>query len=78
MYLRSHDVNFFCRLLQGLIDIAKEITKLEDKKAKLSAQLGKLQETTSQDDYVKKVPENVRQQNSERVRVLDSQLNLQF
>ncbi len=40
---------------QGLVDVAKEITKLESKKEKLNGQLGKLREAMETADYVTKV-----------------------
>lgn len=53
--------------LKGLIDITKEVGKLEEKKSKLDGQLNKLQEAAAKADYETKVPENVRQQNKEKV-----------
>ena len=53
--------------MQGLIDAEKEIAKLGDKKTKLSNQLKKLQEAAAIPDYITKVPENVRTQNTEKV-----------
>jgi len=40
---------------QGLVDVSKEITKLESKKEKLNGQLGKLREAMEMADYVTKV-----------------------
>ena len=40
---------------QGLVDVAKEVTKLEGKKEKLNGQLGKLREAMEIADYVTKV-----------------------
>jgi len=40
---------------------------LEEKKSKLDGQLNKLQEAAAKADYETKVPENVRQQNKEKV-----------
>ena len=50
-----------------MIDADKEIAKLGDKKTKLSNQLKKLQEAAAKPDYITKVPENVRTQNTEKV-----------
>jgi valyl-tRNA synthetase len=55
-------------LLQGLIDLGKEVTKLESKFDKLTSQVKKLEETAGKADYEKKVPEDVRSQNTEKVR----------
>ncbi|ELT91500.1 hypothetical protein CAPTEDRAFT_153512 [Capitella teleta] len=54
-------------LLKGLIDIEKEVAKLEDKKKRLEAQVKKLNEASAKPDYQTKVPETVRQQNSEKL-----------
>lgn len=59
-------------VLQGLIDVTKEVAKLDDKRNKLNAQLKKLFETINGADYVTKVPENVRNQNSDKVICLSS------
>ena len=56
--------------IQGLLDITKEVAKLEDKKLKLSSQIKRLQEATTKPDYETKVPQNVREQNQEKVRLL--------
>ena len=40
---------------QGLVDVAKEIIKLEGKKEKLNGQLGKLREAMEIANYVTKV-----------------------
>jgi valyl-tRNA synthetase len=61
------DVCYLTLFLQGLIDIKKEVSKLDDKRSKLNVQLKKLFETINGNDYVSKVPENVRNQNSEKV-----------
>ena len=58
--------------MQGLIDAEKEIAKLGDKRTKLSNQLKKLQEAAAKPDYVTKVPENVRTQNTEKVSQTES------
>jgi len=61
-------------LLKGVVDVAKEITKLESKKEKLNGQLGKLREAMEIADYVTKVPENVQQQNIEKLKQLETEL----
>lgn len=40
---------------QGVVDVAKEITKLEGKQEKLNGQLGKLREAMEIADYATKV-----------------------
>ena len=45
----------YADLLQGLIDIEKELSKLEGKKDKLGGQLTRLQEATKVPDYETKV-----------------------
>ena len=54
-------------VLQGLIDISKEKTKLGGKKDRLSAQLEKIQADMAKPDYSTKVPEEIQKQNSEKV-----------
>lgn len=53
--------------IQGIIDVPKEIGKLNGKKERLSGQLQKLKDASAKDDYTTKVPEEVRQQNSQKV-----------
>ena len=59
---------FFLSLPQGLIDVSKEVSKLEAKKQRLEAQNQKLRDAAGKADYTTKVPEKVRQQNAEKVR----------
>ncbi|XP_052095273.1 valine--tRNA ligase-like [Mytilus californianus] len=54
-------------MLKGIIDISKEISKLNGKKDTLSGQLQKLKDTTAKEDYTTKVPEDVRQKNSQKM-----------
>ena len=54
--------------MQGLVDIGKEITKLEGKKDKLISSRKRLEESMAKPDYKTKVPENVQTQNNEKVR----------
>ncbi|KAJ7377423.1 hypothetical protein OS493_029323 [Desmophyllum pertusum] len=61
-------------LLKGVVDVAKEITKLEGKQEKLNGQLGKLREAMEIADYATKVPENVQQQNTEKLKQLETEL----
>lgn len=57
IFLVSRTITMTLALLhfQGLVDVAKEITKLESKKEKLNGQLGKLREAMEMADYVTKV-----------------------
>ncbi|XP_069121491.1 LOW QUALITY PROTEIN: valine--tRNA ligase-like [Argopecten irradians] len=54
-------------MLKGLIDPSKEKTKLDGKKNKLSSQLQKLTEASQKPDYTSKVPQTIRDQNSEKM-----------
>lgn len=62
-----HFYSHKCFLMQGVIDVDKEVTKLEGKKDTLGKQLKKLQDASTVPDYQTKVPEEVRTQNSEKV-----------
>ena len=52
-------VRVMCCIIQGLVDVAKEMTKLEGKKEKLNGQLAKLREAMEIPDYETKVPDRV-------------------
>ena len=52
-------VRVMCCVIQGLVDVAKEMTKLEGKKEKLNGQLAKLREAMEIPDYETKVPDRV-------------------
>ena len=52
-------VRVMCCIFQGLVDVAKEMTKLEGKKEKLNGQLAKLREAMEIPDYETKVPDRV-------------------
>ena len=52
-------VRVMCCIIQGLVDVAKEMTKLEGKKEKLYGQLAKLREAMEIPDYETKVPDRV-------------------
>ena len=54
-------------LLKGIVDVDKEVAKLQEKKAKLTADCDKLHQVIESDDYCTKVPENIRNQNAEKV-----------
>ena len=52
-------VRVMCCIIQGLVDVVKEMTKLEGKKEKLNGQLAKLREAMEIPDYETKVPDRV-------------------
>ena len=52
-------VRVMCCIIQGLVDVAKEMAKLEGKKEKLNGQLAKLREAMEIPDYETKVPDRV-------------------
>ncbi|XP_050684326.1 valine--tRNA ligase isoform X2 [Leptidea sinapis] len=54
-------------LLKGLIDIDKEISKLEKKKDLLEQTLKKLKQAVSVEDYINKVPLDVQKSNSDKM-----------
>lgn len=58
-------------LLKGLIEADKEIDKLEKKRKQLDSVVNKLQQTMASNDYLIKVPEEVRSANS--IKLLQSQ-----
>eukprot|EP00795_Rhopilema_esculentum_P010703 gene10703-19476_t len=60
--------------IKGLVDIGKEISKLDNKLEKTEAQLSKLMEAMKIDDYEKKVPDSVRQQNCEKATQLTTEV----
>ncbi|GAA6097267.1 valine--tRNA ligase, partial [Tachysurus ichikawai] len=62
-------------LLKGLIDVEKEVAKLTTKKGELQKQMEKLEEKMSKSDYREKVPAKVQEQDSEKLR--QSQVELQ-
>lgn len=57
-------------LLKGIIDVDKEEIKLKKKKASLLQQIESLKKLMNSDNYESKVPEDVRQKNTEKVRIL--------
>ena len=52
---------------QGIIDIDKELSSLKTKSTQLVEKKTKLEETINKPDYENKVPESVREDNSNRV-----------
>ncbi|XP_071948328.1 valine--tRNA ligase-like [Antedon mediterranea] len=61
-------------MLKGIVDVGKEIGKLEQKKQRLMEQNTKLQETMAKADYESKVPEKVRTTNSEKMLQTENEL----
>lgn len=57
--INAAGVRVMCCIFQGLVDVAKEMTKLEGKKEKLNGQLAKLREAMEIPDYETKVPDRV-------------------
>jgi len=47
--------------------VDKEVSKLKEKNVKLESQLNKLKDSAAQPNYETNVPENIRQQNNEKV-----------
>ncbi|GFR12487.1 valine--tRNA ligase [Trichonephila clavata] len=62
-------------LLKGHIDISKEISRLEQKKEKLSSQISKLRQATEVPDYENKVPAAVRESHVEKITLTEGELN---
>uniref|UniRef100_A0A1I7YCJ4 Valine--tRNA ligase n=1 Tax=Steinernema glaseri TaxID=37863 RepID=A0A1I7YCJ4_9BILA len=60
--------------LQGLIDVAKEMTKLNDVKGKLEKDIQKIVEMESKSDYKEKVPLGVQTNNVEKREELQKKL----
>ncbi|KAK7094600.1 valine--tRNA ligase-like [Littorina saxatilis] len=71
-------VNAHCEahiMLKGVIDVEKEISKLETKKDSLGKQLKKLQDAAAVPTYETKVPEEVRSQNAEKMHHLSTEMD---
>ncbi|KAM4697001.1 valine--tRNA ligase [Rhinophrynus dorsalis] len=60
-------------VLKGLIDVEKELAKLQVKKAELGRQLEKLRERVGGADYRSKVPLAVQQQDTERMKQIETE-----
>nr|DBA20552.1 TPA: hypothetical protein GDO54_017317 [Pyxicephalus adspersus] len=60
-------------ILKGLIDVEKELAKLQVKKTELSRQLEKLRERISGADYRKKVPPTVQQQDADKMKQFETE-----
>jgi len=61
-------------LLKGIVDVDKEVAKLQEKKSKLMADHDKLCQVADLDDYCTKVPDNIRKQNAEKVAELKEEI----
>lgn len=61
--------------LKGVIDVKKETERLLGKKEKAEGWIKKLLETMDAADYSEKVPVDVREANSEKLRQYEAELN---
>nr|P49696.1 RecName: Full=Valine--tRNA ligase; AltName: Full=Valyl-tRNA synthetase; Short=ValRS [Takifugu rubripes]CAA62967.1 valyl-tRNA synthetase [Takifugu rubripes] len=61
-------------MLKGLIDVEKEVPKLMGKKTDLEKQIEKLSEKISKGDYKEKVPVKVQEQDTEKLRQSQTEL----
>ncbi|RZF33102.1 hypothetical protein LSTR_LSTR009831 [Laodelphax striatellus] len=61
-------------LIKGLIDAEKELTRLQKKKEGLDGMKSKLQQTMSMADYDKKVPFDVQEANSEKLKTYNGEM----
>jgi valyl-tRNA synthetase len=62
--------------MQGLIDPAKELLKLEKKQDQLEQQVSKLKQAMTAPDYSIKVPEEVRLTNTDKLTQTEGELVL--
>lgn len=70
LLLYQHGLNMFVTIppwSQGLIDVEKEVAKLDGKRAELEKQIEKLSDKISKGDYKEKVPVKVQEQDAEKV-----------
>lgn len=61
-------INAHCEvhlMLKGIIEVDKEVVKLEKKRDQLQQTISKLKQKMGIDDYDKKVPENIQKENTE-------------
>ena len=63
-------------MLKGIIDIEKEEAKLVKKKVSLLQQIESLKKLMNADSYDTKVPEDVRQKNSEKLSQMSNEVTL--
>lgn len=64
----------FFIFFKGLIDVGKEKGKLAEKEQKLRQQLEKLRETMAKPDYESKVPEEIRNGNSQKFQQIEGEI----
>jgi valyl-tRNA synthetase len=65
-------------MLKGIIDIEKESQKLSKNKESLLKQIDSLKKLMTADGYEAKVPEAVREKNSEKVKSFDQNFFREF
>ncbi|KAK0151520.1 Valine--tRNA ligase [Merluccius polli] len=61
-------------VLKGVIDVEKEVAKLTTKKGELEKQMEKLREKMAKNDYKEKVPVKVQEQDAEKLRQSQTEL----
>lgn len=61
-------------LLKGLIEVDKELGKLEKRKIQLDQTVTKLKQTTQASDYATKVPTDVQQANTDKLQASESEI----
>jgi valyl-tRNA synthetase len=54
-------------MLKGIIEVEKELAKLDKKREQLLSSIAKLKQKMSVEDYDKKVPENIQKENTENL-----------
>jgi valyl-tRNA synthetase len=73
--LPQHSFNLYnLTCLQGLIDPAKELVKLQKKQDQLEQQVRKLKQAMAAPDYIVKVPEEVRLSNTDKLTQTEGEL----
>lgn len=73
--LPQHSFNLYnLTCLQGLIDPAKELVKLQKKQDQLEQQVRKLKQAMAAPDYTIKVPEEVRLFNTDKLTQTEGEL----
>lgn len=73
--LPQHSIDLYnLTCLQGLIDPAKELVKLQKKQDQLEQQVRKLKQAMAVPDYTVKVPEEVRLSNTDKLTQTEGEL----